>query len=209
MTASHQALNSNAQKEIDRAVHCLKGGGVITCPTDTLYGLSADVFDKAALQRVFAIKGRPGDVALPVLVDGWERVQMVAVEPSHMAERLARLFWPGPLTLVLPRSPNLSELVTGGRDTVAVRQPDHWVPQKLVAELGHPITGTSANHSGQPDLLTVDEIRKNLGDLVDYIIDCGPVPHGTPSTVVDVTQDRPKLLREGAVPFTEVVRAIG
>jgi L-threonylcarbamoyladenylate synthase len=209
MTASHQALNSKAQKEVHRAVRYLKSGGVITFPTDTLYGLGADVFNEAALQRVFAIKGRPRGLALPVLVDGWERVAVVAAEPSQMAERLARQFWPGPLTLVLLRSPDLSDLVTGGGDTVAVRQPNHWVPQGLVTGLGHPITGTSANRNGQRDLLTVDEIRSNLGARVDYIIDCGPAPQGTPSTVVDVTDGKPKLLREGAIPFAEVVHVIG
>jgi L-threonylcarbamoyladenylate synthase len=209
MTAPNQDLNSKAQKEIDRAVHYLKSGGVVTYPTDTLYGLGADVFNEVVLQRVFTIKGRPRGLALPVLVDGWERVQMVAAEASQTAERLARQFWPGPLTLVLPKSPHLSDLVTGGRDTVAVRHPNHWVPQELVAELGHPITGTSANLSGQRDLLTVDEIRKYLGGLVDYITDCGPAPQGTPSTVVDVTEGKPKLLREGAIPFAEVVRASG
>ena len=209
MTTSHQALSVEARKEIDRALRHLKSGGVIAYPTDTLYGLGADVFDEAALQRVFAIKGRPGELALPVLVDGWRRVQMVAAGPSPMAERLARRFWPGPLTLVLPRSPHLSDLVTGGRDTVAVRQPDHWVPRSLVAALGRPITGTSANRSGRPDLLTVNEIRDELGALVDYIIECGPAPQGIPSTVVDVTQEEPQLLREGVIPFDEVLRAAG
>jgi L-threonylcarbamoyladenylate synthase len=208
MTASHPVLDSEAQKEVAQAVRCLKSGGVIAYPTDTLYGLGADVFNQAALQRVFAMKGRPRDLALPVLVDSWERVAMVAADPPPIAERLARRFWPGPLTLVLPRSPGLSDLVTGGQDTVAVRQPDHWVPLALVAGLGHPITGTSANRSGQPDLLTTAEIRESLGDLVDYIIQCGPAPQGIPSTVVDVTQGEPKLLREGAIPFSEVVQAV-
>jgi L-threonylcarbamoyladenylate synthase len=209
MTAPHSTLNFRAQKGINRAVQCLRSCGVITFPTDTLYGVGADVFNEVALQRVFTIKGRPGGLALPVLVDGWERVVMVAAKASQVAEGLARQFWPGPLTLVLPKSPDVSVLVTGGRDTVAVRQPNHWVPQALVAGLGYPITGTSANRSGQRDLLTVDEIRNDLGDLVDYIIDSGPAPQGTPSTVIDVTDGEPKLLREGAIPFAEVLRAIG
>jgi L-threonylcarbamoyladenylate synthase len=143
-----------------------------------------------------------------VLVDSWERVAMVASHPPLIAQRLARQFWPGPLTLVLPKSPGLSDLVTGGRDTVAVRQPHHWVPLELVSRLGHPITGTSANRSGQRDLTTLGEVRETLGDLVDCIIECGPAPQGTPSTVVDVTRGKPELLREGAIPFSEVVRAL-
>jgi L-threonylcarbamoyladenylate synthase len=206
MTTSNQTPNSRCQEEIKNGVHLLKQGGVVAYPTDTLYGLGADAFNEEALYRVFTVKGRPKDLALPVLVDGWERVRMVAGDLPETAKHLAQRFWPGPLTLVLTKSPDLSYLVTGGRDTVAVRQPDHWVPQQLVSLLGRPITGTSANLSGQPDLLTLDEVRGNLGALVDYIISCGPIPQGVPSTVVDVTGSKPRLLRQGAVPFDEVMR---
>lgn len=206
MSASYRVLHTEARKEIDRAVSLLKTGGVVVSPTDTLYGLAADAFNEAALERVYVIKGRPRDLALPVLVDGWERVETVARDVPEIAQRLALRFWPGPLTLVLPRSPGLSSLVTGGRDTVAVRQPDHWAPQELVARLGRPITGTSANRSGEPDLLTLEAVQAQLAGLADYIITAGPAPQGAPSTVVDVTGSAPRLLRQGAVPFAEVLK---
>ena len=173
-------------------------------PTDTLYGLGADVFSLDALERVFAIKGRPAGLALPVLVSCWEQVALVA-SFTAVGERLAKRFWPGPLTLVLPKLDRLPELVTGGRDTVALRMPDHRVPLALAELLGGPITGTSANLSGEPNLLTPESLRTQLGGLVDYIIRAGPTPKGTPSTVVDVTGETPRLVREGVVFFHEIL----
>ncbi len=193
-------------KQIDDAWRHLTAGGVLVLPTDTLYGLAADVFNENALRRVFAIKGRPKGLALPVLVSDWEMVRLVAADWSELAQEMAAKFWPGPLTLVLPKSPGLSSLITGGRDTVAVRSPDHRVPQGLINKLGHPITGTSANRSGGPDLLFLEDIRKELEQSVDYIISCGPPPRGIQSTIVDVTGPGPKLIREGAIPFREVMR---
>ena len=193
-------------QELDTAVLVLREGGVVAFPTDTLYGLGADVFNASALQRVFDIKGRPAELALPVLVADWPQVEVVAVGLTEAARRLAAAFWPGSLTLVLPKSPSLSLLVTGGRDTVAVRMPDHPVPLTLAAQLGRPITGTSANRSGEADLKTLAAVQATLGGSVDCIVDVGPPPQGTPSTVVDLTGDVPALIREGAIPFAEVLR---
>ena len=193
-------------QELDTAVLVLREGGVVAFPTDTLYGLGADVFNASALQRVFDIKGRPAELALPVLVAAWPQVEVVAVGLTEAARRLAAAFWPGSLTLVLPKSPSLSLLVTGGRDTVAVRMPDHPAPLTLAAQLGRPITGTSANRSGEADLKTLAAVQATLGGSVDCIVDVGPPPQGTPSTVVDLTGDVPALIREGAIPFSEVLR---
>jgi L-threonylcarbamoyladenylate synthase len=194
------------RQEIAEAVAQLRRGKVVAFPTDTLYGLGTDVFDESALRRLFAIKGRPADLALPVLLGDFEQVEMVAGKLSELAEELARRFWPGPLTLVVPKAPQLPDLVTGGRDTVGIRRPAHWIPLHLANELSQPITGTSANRSGGPDLLTLEEIETQLGRLVDYIIRCGPAPQGIASTVVDVTASKPRLLREGAIPFEEILR---
>ena len=181
-------------------------GGVVALPTDTLYGLAADVRNESALRRVFDIKGRPADLALPVLVGNWEQVGMVAQVTDNAVERLASAFWPGSLTLVLPKQPLLSTLVTGGRETVAVRLPDHWVPVRLASGLGAPVTGTSANRSGQPDLNSLGEIRELLGDAVGAYIEGGPLPRGVQSTIVDLTGEQPVLLREGATRFIDVMR---
>ena len=178
---------------------------MVVSPTDTLYGLGADAFSTPALRRVLAIKGRPADLALPVLVASLDQARQVVREFSEIGRLLAERFWPGPLTLVFLRSLGLPDLLTGGRGTVAVRMPDHWVPLALAEELGRPITGTSANLSGRGDLLTLDEVAATLGREVDYIIKCGPAPSGVASTVVDVTTETPQLVREGALPFDEVL----
>ena len=185
----------------------LKTGGVVVFPTDTLYGLGADVFSASALEKVFSIKGRPLGLALPVLVDGWEQVGSVA-RHTEVGARLAQRFWPGPLTLVLPRLDHLPELVTGGRDTVAVRTPAHRVPLALAGQLGGPVTGTSANLSGGPDLHSLETIQAQLGGRVDYIIRTGPPPVGAPSTILDVTGETPRLVRQGSLPFPEILAAL-
>lgn len=188
------------------AVSLLKAGGVVAMPTDTLFGLGADVSNEAALQKVFDIKGRPADLALPVLVSDWKQVPLVAERFTEAHRQLAAAFWPGCLTLVLPRARTLPPLITAGRDTVAVRMPDHWVPLALAFELGRPITGTSANRSGQPNLETIQEVKEELGDAVDLVIAEGPEPEGRQSTIVDLTSGYPELLREGAASFAEVER---
>ena len=191
---------------LDEALQCLSEGGVVAIPTDTLYGLAADVHNEFALQRVFDIKGRPSELALPVLVGSWNHVESVAKVNDGPIRQLASAFWPGSLTLVLPRLSHLSTLVTGGRETVAVRMPDHWVPLRLSWDLGGPITGTSANRSGQADLKSPAEIREQLGNAVGVVVESGPPPAGVQSTIVDLTGEQPVLLREGATPFSEVMR---
>ncbi len=185
----------------------LKTGGVIVFPTDTLYGLGADPFSSPALERVCSIKGRPPGMALPLLVSGWEQASLVARRLPEAGAALAGKFWPGALTLVLPKCPQVPDLITGGGDTVAVRMPDHEVPLALACELGGPITGTSANRSGGPDLLTVQALEAELGGQVDYIISSPAALGGIPSTVVDITGKAPRLVREGALPFRDVLSA--
>lgn len=198
---------NDCQIDIDLALKHLRSGGVVALPTDTLFGLGADVFSLPALERIFAIKGRNQGQALPVLVSGWDQVEMVAANISEKAERLAHRFWPGALTLVLWRLPRLPDLVTGGGETVAVRMPDHPVPLTLTAALGRPITGTSANRSGEADLQSREDVLGQLGDLVDYVVRSGPSPAGMASTVIDLTTGEPRLLREGALPFGLVLEA--
>ena len=196
------------QKEVEHAAGYLEAGGVVVCPTDTLYGLAADVFSNAALERVFAIKARPPGLALPVLLSSWDQVSLVARQVPEVARRLADSFWPGMLTLVLSKQAQVPDLVTGAQDTVAVRVPDHPVPQALIRLLGRPITGTSANRSGEPDLPTLEAVEAQLGGQIDYIIRSGPVPKGISSTVVDVTGAEPKLIRQGGLSFEEILEAL-
>ncbi len=189
---------------LERAVGVLKNGGVVAIPTDTLFGLAADVFNTAAVDRIFAIKGRPEGLALPVLVSGWEQVQRIAENLPSQASVLADRFWPGALTLVIRKAPGLPDRLTAGGPTVAVRMPDHPAPIELIDGLGGPVTGTSANISGSADLLTLAELTAELEGRVDYVVTDGPEPRGTASTVIDITSGQLKLLREGAIPFEEV-----
>jgi L-threonylcarbamoyladenylate synthase len=195
------------RNDIVEGVRVLNSGGVVVIPTDTLYGLAADVFSTPALERVFDIKRRPQGLPLPVLVSCWDQVTAVAPEFPKAARQLAERFWPGPLTLVLPKAPGISDILTGGRDTVGVRMPDHQVPLDLARELGRPITGSSANRSGAQDLTTLEEVEAELGTDVDYIIRSGPAPQGVPSTVVEFTGGVPRLVRQGVVPFADILAA--
>ncbi|MCH8297168.1 MAG: threonylcarbamoyl-AMP synthase [Chloroflexi bacterium] len=191
--------------DLKRAVRHLKNGGVVAIPTDTLYGLAADIFNPTALDRVFAVKGRSEDQALPVLVSGWEQAERVAKDIPPQAKGLAERFWPGPLTMVVLKSEGVPDRLTAGGPTVALRMPAHPVPIELIHGLGGPIAGTSANISGGADPSTLEELTAQIGGRVDYIVKSGPTPRGTASTVVDITSQRPKLLREGAISFELVL----
>ena len=202
----------NTAAKISAAVAKISGGEVVAIPTDTLYGLAADALNPDAVERVYSVKGRPADLALPVLVSGWEQVSQVANlrgSVATLARTLAARFWPGSLTLVLPAMPGLPARLTANRDTIAVRMPDHPVPLTLARELGRPITGTSANPSGQPDITDPCELRRVLGGLVDDMITCGPEPLGTASTIVSVSAEGITLLREGALPYRDIQIAVG
>ncbi len=176
-------------------------------PTDTLYDLTADVFDEPTLARLRAVKNLPEDLPLTVMVADWAQLDRVTHEFPKLARRLAELFWPGPLTLVVPKAAWVPDLITGGRANVALRMPDHPVPIGVAAELGRPIAGASNNVRGRPDLLTLDAVMAELGGRVDYVVRCGPVPPGAASTVVEVTTETPRLLRAGAPPFQQVLQA--
>ncbi len=191
-------------RSINEAVGVLKKGGVVAYPTDTLYGLGADPLCIPAVDRVFEIKGRPTDMALPLLLGSAADLTLVAEDVPDLAWTLAERYWPGPLTLVLRKSAWVPAQVSGGKDSIAVRMPDHPVPLAIVGELGRPITGTSANPSGGPDPVTAQDVKALLGDRVDYILDGGPAPLGRASTIVDLTQDRPRLIRAGTIPFSMI-----
>ena len=200
-----KTCKNDFQTSVDSALEYLRLDGVVAFATDTLYGLGADVFSQPALERVFSIKGRPEGQPLPVLVSGWDQVEMVAAGVPPKAERLARRFWPGGLTLILRSLPEVPMLLTGGGGTVAVRMPNHRVPLALAAGLGSPITGTSANLSGHADIENLKSLESKLGDRVDFLVKAGPAPQGVASTIVDITSCEPRLLREGAVPFLRVL----
>src|SRR3989304_3476220 len=149
--------------ELRKAIEVLRKGGVVAYPTDTLYGLGACIGNSEAVERVFQIKGRPSGMALPVLVSSLEQMWELVMNIPPVALRIAERLWPGPLTLVLPRSPIVPDMVVGGASTVAVRWPAHPVPIALINGAGSPITGTSANLSGRPPARTAAEAVEQLG----------------------------------------------
>ena len=191
------------------AVDCLRQGGLVAYPTDTLYGLGAVVTNDGAVRRLFQAKKRTMQKPLPILVGSLEEARWVADMELALALRLASRFWPGSLTLVLPRAVGFHSLALAGGETVAIRVPNHAVPLGLIRAVGQPLTGTSANISGGEAPLTAQAVADQLEDRIDIIIDGGRCPGGVESTVVDLTSDVPQLVREGAISRAEIESITG
>ena len=195
------------QREIEQGVEILKKGGVIAFPTDTVYGLGADAFQALAVERIYEIKGRPRHRQVPLLIADAEQLAILTTdELPEIALFLATRFWPGGLTLVLPRADSLPSYLGRGPG-IAVRIPNHLLCLALIQHLGNPIIGTSANISGRPPALTADDVRQQLAAKIDFVIDGGRCPGGKESTVVDVIRETPVILREGIIPSYEIDRA--
>ena len=173
-------------------------------PTDTLYGLAASITNAAAVARVAAIKGRALGTGMPVLLASSEQVAIVGTDAPYLDE-LGAAFWPGGVTLVIPARKEIDSQITDARRTVAVRVPGMAATREVCRRAGAPVTGTSANRHGDPPPTTVAEAQKALGDAVDALLDGGPVG-GTASTIVDLTTDRPRILRAGAVSWDDLRR---
>jgi L-threonylcarbamoyladenylate synthase len=197
------------EKQIKLAIAILKKGGVVAFPTDTVYGLAANPLNEQAVDRIYKAKKRPRNLPLPLLLAEKSDLLKVASVVPEIAWQLAERFLPGGLTLVLRKSSWVPATVTAGGDTIAVRVPKHPVPISLIRGLGNPIVGTSANISGRSSPVTAEEVRQQLGDAVDLIIDGGRCPGGTESTVLDVSGKVPTLVREGAIPRSELEKVCG
>ena len=202
-------LPLNIQEQIERGVSILKQGGLVAFPTDTVYGLGAGANLYRAVERIYQVKGRPQNRALPLLLADTSQISEVAEPISQVAWLLVHNFLPGALTLVLPKSNSVPDIITAGGKTVAVRIPAHPVPVALAQGLGSPIVGTSANLSGKPSALTAEEVYSQFADKIDLVIDGGRCPGGTESTIVDVTGETPLVLREGAISREELKQVCG
>jgi len=197
---------ADLEEQVKKGVGILRRGGVVAFPTDTVYGLGADVFNPGAVERIYLVKKRPRHLPLPLLIGDMKQLAVVAEPLSEVALFLAQRFWPGGLTLVLPKASGLPAYLGGAG--VAVRLPAHPVCRALIRGLGSPITGTSANVSGKPSALTAGEVREQLGNGVDLIIDGGRCPGGVESTVVDLSGEKPAILRRGIISEEEIDRVV-
>jgi L-threonylcarbamoyladenylate synthase len=194
---------------IARAAELLRGGRLVAFPTETVYGLGANALDVRAVERIYEAKGRPAYNPLIVHIADPSQVLDVAREWPERAERLARAFWPGPLTLVLPKQTDVPDSVTAGLDTVGVRVPRHPVAFALLAAAKIPVAAPSANRSTQVSPTTGEHVAKSLGAVVDLILDAGPTSVGIESTVLDLSQATPTLLRPGTISVPELEAIAG
>jgi L-threonylcarbamoyladenylate synthase len=201
-----QTVNASSPDAIPRALEVLASGGLVAFPTDTVYGVGSLVFDGKAVEAIYLAKDRPVEKAIPVLLGDAEDLDKIASEVPAMARRLALRFWPGPLTLVVPKKLTLPESVSA-TDTVGVRVPDHPVARALLRAAG-PMAVTSANISGQASPSTAEEVLAQLGGRIELILDGGKTPGGVPSTVVDCTASEPVILRVGPVTLPQIKSAL-
>lgn len=181
------------------AAECLRRGGLVAFPTETVYGLGAHALDRDAVRRLFEVKGRPANDPLIVHIDAVERIEPLVAHVPKAARQLAARFWPGPLTLVLPRSARVPDEVTAGLTTVAVRVPAHPIARALLAAAGVPVAAPSANLFSRPSPTRASHVLDDLSGRIDLVIDGGPTQVGVESTVVDLSSEVPTILRPGAV----------
>lgn len=196
---------------ITKAAAVVRRGGLVAFPTETVYGLGADGLSAEAVERIFAAKGRPATNPLILHVTGLEQVEELglAAEVPDAARRLAAAFWPGPLALIMRRTEKVPDLVAAGRPTFSCRAPDHPVALALIRAAGRPLAAPSANLSGRPSPVTAKHVLDDLSGRVDLVLDAGQTPLGIESTVLDLTDDPPRILRQGAVAKEELVEVIG
>jgi L-threonylcarbamoyladenylate synthase len=195
--------------ELETAVQALRNGELVAFPTETVYGLGAHAGHPVALRRVFELKGRPTSHPLIVHIDNLRYLTRWAREVPVAAQKLAERFWPGPLTLVLPRAENVHALITGGQDTVAVRVPAHPMAQQLLTAFGGGIAAPSANRYGRLSPTRAEHVRDEFGDAVRLVLDGGECKLGLESTIVSCLDGTVRLLRSGAVTLSQLQRVVG
>ena len=196
-------------KDLARASDILRSGGLVAVPTETVYGLGANAFDKDACLKIFEAKGRPADNPLIVHIAHKSQLNDIVSEVNENAKKLINTFWPGPLTIVMKKSDKIPYEVSAGLDTVAVRMPSHKTAYALLDICGIPIAAPSANTSGKPSPTTAKHVCDDMNGKIDAIVDGGSCQVGLESTVIDVTEDVPKLLRPGGVTYEQLCSVLG
>lgn len=185
--------------DLNLAIASLKAGNPVVFPTETVYGLGAPLFSTVAVEKIFAIKGRPSDNPLIAHVSNMEQVDRLATNLPDSFYRLAKQFWPGPLTLIVPRKPEVPSIVSAGHPTIAIRMPSHPVAQALINGVGEPLVAPSANLSGRPSPTCIQDVLEDLNGKVHYAIDGGECDVGLESTVLSLCHAKPTLLRPGQI----------
>lgn len=203
-----QVLPPN-EENIARAAQALRAGELVAFPTETVYGLGANALDTKAVQKIFLAKGRPSDNPLIVHIASYQMLDALVTEIPGDTVKLMQALWPGPLTLVFPKSAAVPSVITAGGETVAIRWPSHQVAQDLIRSAGIPIAAPSANLSGKPSPTTAEHVLEDLHGKVESILDGGPTEIGVESTVLDVTGKNPVLLRAGGVSTQEIECILG
>ncbi|HVP41140.1 MAG TPA: L-threonylcarbamoyladenylate synthase [Candidatus Krumholzibacteriaceae bacterium] len=190
---------------IKEAARIIAEGGIIVYPTDTVYGLGCNPFNEEAVRKIFRIKGKRTK-PLPILASNVKEIEKIALTTDRTL-KFAEKFWPGPLTMVLPKKPSLPSLVTRDLNSVAVRVPNHKVAFELIRTSGGLLVGTSANKTGKKPSRTAQEAAKQIGKKVDLIIDDGPTPIGASSTIIDLTQEELRIVRQGPIRLEDILSA--
>ena len=198
-----------SKKDIEEAAQILKAGGLVAFPTETVYGLGGNGLDKEAARKIYAAKGRPTDNPLILHVSKMEEVYPLVESVPEKAKRLMESFWPGPLTLILQKSKIVPLESTGGLDTVAIRCPDNALTLELIERAGLPVAGPSANLSGSPSPTEASHVYHDLSGRIEGILDDGAVGIGVESTILDMSTDRPTLLRPGAITLEDLTEVLG
>lgn len=197
------------ERLLSEAAEILRSGGLAAFPTETVYGLGADGLNREAAKKIYAAKGRPSDNPLILHISAVKEIEPLVKEVPETAAKLMDAFWPGPLTMIFPKSGIVPRETTGGLDTVAVRMPSDPVASRLIALTGRPIAAPSANRSGRPSPTTAEHVLQDMDGRIEMIVDGGPVGIGVESTIVDVTGDVPVLLRPGAITMEMLQEAVG
>ena len=201
--------NHIKDEELKEAAGILRSGGLVAFPTETVYGLGGNALDEDAARKIYAAKGRPSDNPLIAHVSCVEEVEPLVKEIPEAGRKLMEAFWPGPLTMIFPKSEKVPYGTTGGLDTVAIRMPDDPVANRLIALAGVPVAAPSANTSGRPSPTTADHVWQDMNGRIDMIIDGGPVGIGVESTIVDVSSAVPAVLRPGAITMEMLEEVLG
>ena len=204
-----ELLDASCSGSIDKAGRILRNGGLVGIPTETVYGLAANALDGSAVAKIFAAKGRPMDNPLIVHISEFSQMDQLVEQVTDPAKKLAQNFWPGPLTMILPKSNLIPDEVSAGLPTVAVRFPSHPVAKKVIDAAGVPLAAPSANTSGKPSPTLASHVMEDMAGKIEAVLDGGPCSVGVESTVITLATDPPRLLRPGGVTLEELRGVLG